>query len=95
MDERNYVYIKIIKGMYGLKQAAILAYNQLVKVLVTFGYYPEPHTTGIWSHSTLKTKFCLCVDDFGIKCFSRTNANHLLSALKSKYHISVDWDGTN
>ena len=26
----GYVYIKIIKGMYGLKQAAIIAYNQLI-----------------------------------------------------------------
>ena len=25
----GYIYVKIKKGMYGLKQAAILAYNQL------------------------------------------------------------------
>ena len=95
MDANNYVYIRIIKGMYGLKQAAILAYTQLVQALDGHGYYPEPQTTGIWSHKTLKTKFCLCVDDFGIKVFSKEDAKHLLNALKSKYQISVDWEGTN
>jgi len=27
----GYIYIQINRGMYGLKQAAILAYNQLVQ----------------------------------------------------------------
>ena len=29
----NFIYVKIKKGMYGLKQAAILAYNNLIKIL--------------------------------------------------------------
>ena len=29
--EDGFIYIKIKKGMYGLKKAAILAYKQLVK----------------------------------------------------------------
>ena len=65
MDEHGYVYIKINKGMYGLKQAAVLAYQRLVVLLVPHGYYPEKYTTEIWAHKTRKTKFCLCVDDFG------------------------------
>ena len=95
MDANNYVYVKIIKGMYGLKQASVLAYKQLVSALGVHGYFPEPHTTGIWSHKTLKTKFCLCVDDFGIKAFSRDDALHLLTSLQTKYVISVDWKGSN
>ena len=31
----DYIYVCIKKGMYGLKQAAVLAYNNLVKVLKT------------------------------------------------------------
>ena len=36
----NYVYIKIKKEMHGLKQAAILAYDNLQKSLKPFGYAP-------------------------------------------------------
>ena len=43
----GYVYIKITKGMYGLKQAAIIAYNQLISHMDLHGYYPVPFTTGI------------------------------------------------
>ena len=81
-NDKGYVYVKIIKGMYGLKQAAILAYKQLVLALQPHGYFPEPHTVGLWAHKTLKTKFCLCLDDFGVKYFSTHEANHLLDALK-------------
>ena len=46
----GYVYIKIIKGMYGLKQADRIAYNQLVFYMEPHGYYPVPFTTGFWAH---------------------------------------------
>ena len=55
--------------MYGLKQAAIIAYNQLICHMKPQGYYPVPFTTGIWAYKTIK-KTCLCVDDFGLKYFS-------------------------
>jgi hypothetical protein len=91
----GYVYVKIKKGMYGLKQAAILAYQNLVKLLAPHGYSPCPNTPGLWRHSTRPTKFCLCVDDFGIKYFSRADATHLFQTLKKYYKVSVDMDGTN
>lgn len=78
-DEKGFVYIKIQKGMYRLKQAALLAYLQLVTFLKSHGYYPEKHCMRIWSHKTRKTKFCLCVDDFGIKYFNKSDADHLLT----------------
>ena len=91
----GYIYVRIKKGMYGLKQAAVLAYDQLVEHLAPHGYYPCPQTTGIWRHATRPTRFCLCVDDFGIKYFSKDDANHLLNALQQKYTISTDWTGKN
>jgi hypothetical protein len=40
----GWVYIEIRKGMYGLKQAGLLA-NQLLQTRLTpFGYYPARHT---------------------------------------------------
>jgi hypothetical protein len=43
----GWVYIEIRKGMYGLKQTAILANQLLKKCLVPFGYYPARHTMGV------------------------------------------------
>ena len=43
--EDGYVYINIIKDMYGLKQVAIIAYNKLIYHMETCGYYPVPFTT--------------------------------------------------
>ena len=57
--------------MYGLKQAARLAWIQLVKRLGDSGYKPDKFAPNIWSHETRKTKFCLCVDDFGVKYYNK------------------------
>ena len=89
----GFVYIKIKKGMYGLKQAAILAYEYLITNLKESGYAPIPHSVGMWQHSSRRTKFCLCVDDFGIKYYSKDDATHLIDALKSKYKLTIDWAG--
>ena len=81
--------------MYGLKQAAILAYENLVSNLSKHGYKPIPHTVGMWKHISRKTVFCLCVDDFGVKYYNVDDANHLLDALRKSYKITVDWKGQN
>ena len=65
----GHIYIEIKKGMYGLKQAAILAYNNLKKNMKQYRYQPVLGTTGMWEHATRRTKFCVCVDNFGIKYF--------------------------
>jgi hypothetical protein len=43
----SWVYIEIRKGMYGLKQAGLLANQLLQTLLATFGYYPDWHTPGL------------------------------------------------
>ncbi len=87
----------IKKGMYGLKQAAlVLAYNFLKKNLAPHdGYEPIPHTDGLWKHKTRNITFCLCVDDFGIKYFHKSDVEHLIAALKENYKLSTDWSGKN
>ena len=37
----GYVYCKIIKGMYGLKEAAMLAREKIIKELAPHGYSPS------------------------------------------------------
>jgi hypothetical protein len=81
--------------MYGLKQAAILAYQQLVTFLTPAGYMPVPNTTGMWKHRTRKTVFCICVDDFGIKYFNKDDIDHLLGTLEKHYTVTTDWTGRN
>ena len=85
VTKNGYIFIKIKKGMYGLKQAAVLAYNEFVKKLTPFGYFPIDTTNGLWVHKTRKTKFCLCVDDFGVKTYNEDDTEHLLTRLKTNY----------
>ena len=79
----GFVYIRIEKGMYGLKQAAILANQQLQTNLAKEGYYPMPGTSGLWKHHTRRTKIVLCIDNFGIKYFSKDDLKHFLYRIKS------------
>ena len=49
VDAQGYIYIKIVKGIYGLKQAEIIAHNELIKNLAPYGYAPVQHTPGLWN----------------------------------------------
>ena len=80
--------------MYGLKESGVLAFNQLIKSLAPHEYKPMPQSTGLWQHRTLKPTFALCVDDIGVKYFSKTNDNHLINALQKNYNITNDWTGS-
>jgi hypothetical protein len=67
----GWVYIEIRKGMYGLKQAGLLA-NQLLQTrLAPFGYYPARHTPGLWLHKTRPISFTFVEDDFSVKYVGR------------------------
>ena len=94
-DSKGYIYIEIRKGMYGLKEAAILAYDQLKAHLKKYGYEPTRFTPGLWKHITRPTTFTLAVDDFGIKYFSKEDAEHLFAALADKYALTQDWTGSS
>jgi hypothetical protein len=90
----GWVYIEIRKGMYGLKQAGLLA-NQLLQTrLAPFGYYPARHTPGLWLHKTRPISFSLVVDDFAVKYVGKQQADHLRNALLKTYELTTDWSGT-
>jgi Reverse transcriptase (RNA-dependent DNA polymerase). len=93
-DEHGYVYMEIRKGMYGLKQAGRIAYDALVKHLAKYGYVPSNTTQGLWTHVTRPIQFILVVDDFGVKYTNEADVHHLIAALKDKYNISIDWEGS-
>lgn len=91
----KHVYIQISKGMYGLAaQSGFLAHQALIKHLQPFGYSPVRFTPGLWHHSSRPIWLSLVVDDFGIKFTHKSDAIHLLNALKLKYTLSTDWSGS-
>lgn len=92
---KGYIYMRINKGMYGLKQAVTIASHQLVDHLSTHGYSIIPGTSCMFQHSSRPTKFCLCMDDFGIKYFNEEDAEHLQSVIFAKYKGTVDKSGKN
>ena len=66
----GYVYVEIRKGMYGLKESGIIAYNRLAYNLQSHGYTPVAHNPGLWTHTTFPTTLTLDVDNFGINLFA-------------------------
>ena len=94
LEPDGYTYFEIRRGMYGLKEAGIIAYKHLVKNLLPYGYAPMKHTPGVWNHRSRKTTFTLCVDDFGVKYFTKGDAEHLIAAIQANYECIVDWIGS-
>jgi hypothetical protein len=89
----GWVYLEIRKGMYGLKQAGLLANQLLQKRLKPFVHYPAIHTPGLWLYNTKSKAFSLVVDDFAVKYVTKSDANHLRDALLQHYEITTDWKG--
>ena len=94
LEENGWVYMKILKGMPGLKQAARLANEIIVHHLASYVYAPVQHTPSLWNHESNGILFALVVDDFRIKTTSESATSHLTQALRDKYHITVDPRGT-
>ena len=84
---------KLKKRMYGLKEAAVLPCEQLTTFLNQQGYHHVLGTTGIWKHNTKPTAFCLCVDDIGVKYYSQSDLQHLISTLQRHYDLHTDYSG--
>jgi hypothetical protein len=90
----GWVNIEIRKGMYGLRQAGLLA-NQLMQTrLAPFKYYPARHTPGIWLHKTQPIAFSLVVDDFAVKYVGKQHADNLKNALLKTYELTTAWAAT-
>jgi hypothetical protein len=90
----GWVYIEIRKGMYGLKQAGLLA-NQLLQTrLAPFGYSAARHTPGLWLHKTRSISFTLVVVDLAVTYVGKQHAEHLRKALLQTYEPTTDWTAT-
>ena len=53
-----------------------------------------PQPPRLWKHTSRRTTFTLCVDNFGIQFFSKDDAYYLIDAIQTTYERSIDWEGT-
>ena len=81
----NKMFMRIEKGLNGMKEAGALANKELREHLTKYGYHLKKYTTGLWKLNTNKALFTLVVDDFGFKCVSKENSIHLINALKDNH----------
>ena len=89
----DYIYINIKRGIYGLHQTAILSYDHLCTYLDPHGYSSVESTFGVWKHQTCPICFCVCVDDFCIKYFTKDDADYHLQYIFQHYQYIIDWKG--
>ena len=75
VDDQGCTYMRIRKGMYGLKQPGFLVTQGLVKYMALFGYHPVKQTPGLWVHNSKKTIFSLVVDNICVQYFSTEDAD--------------------
>lgn len=90
---QDHMVVEITKGIYGLKQAGLLAQRRLVKHLALHGYHQTDTTPCLFHHDTRPISFVLIVDDFGIKHHGSEHAQHLIDTLQLLYTLKVNWKG--
>ena len=88
----GFVYARINKAWYGLKQGGKIAHDDLVDHLRKHGYVRSGSTDGLFKHITRKISFTLVVDDFGIKYERQEDVDHLLKIMRMKYTFKVDME---
>ena len=87
----GYVYAKINKAWYGLKQSGKIAHDDLVEHLAKIGYH-KGKTEGLFLHKEKDLVFCLVVDDFACRYSNKQDALDLITHIEKKYKFKVDWD---
>ena len=81
----GWVYVEVQKGMYGLTQAGLLAQEVLAARWAKHGYKQSKLTPDLWKHKNRPIKFCLVMDDFGVKYVGSKHAQHLKTILEQHY----------
>ena len=77
MDQKGNLYVKAVKGMYGLPHAGIITQKLLEERLNKAGYHQSDKTPRFWKHEWRPISFSLIVDDFGVKYKGDEHVKHL------------------
>ena len=91
--KNGYIYIKIVREIYGLPQLGKLANDLLKKRLKEEDHFKVDHTPGLFEHKWRPVWFTLVVDDFGIKYIGEKHRDHLLGILNRYYNMKLDYKG--
>ena len=75
VDDFGWVYMKVEKGMYGLKQAGIIVNQALVKHTAPYGHHSICHTHGLLVHDNRGKTFSLVVNDFCVQYTSQADVD--------------------
>jgi hypothetical protein len=87
----GFILHEVNKGMYGLKQAGLLAQTKLISHLTPAGYIQSPTVPCLFIHNIRKTAFTLIVDDFCCKYQTQADAEHLITTLQDAgYVLKID-----
>ena len=90
VDAKGNLYVKCVKGMYGLPHAGIIAQKLLEELLNKAGYFQSNRTPGFWKRQWHPVSFSLIVDDVGVKYVGDEHAKHLTKVLKEHCIITED-----
>ena len=85
----------MIKVMHGIKEEVTLARQKIKAILKPFGYYPDKLSPNIWYHTAKSAKLILCVDAFGVKYYSKDDAEQSKAAFKQVYVVTPVYSGTD
>ena len=86
----GFVYTRVNKAWYGLKQAGKIAHDDLVDRLAEFGYKKGGTVEGYFKHETRNINFVLVVDDFLIQYERKDDLKHLQDSIGKYYKFKVD-----
>lgn len=90
----GHVYFEVMKGMYGLPQAGLLAQQRLISHLAQSEYIQSSVIPCLFRHPTNGVSFVLVVDDFGVKFTNSEGRDHFLDTLRALYTITIDSKGS-
>ena len=91
--DKDVVYFEVNKGMYGLKQAGLLANERIVKLLAEHDYIQSKYVPCLFRSKDKRTSFCLVVDDLLIKA-KPAEREKLYTCLRTLYEITTDETGS-
>ncbi|KAI1003823.1 hypothetical protein K3495_g4386 [Podosphaera aphanis] len=87
--ERDGCVIKLCKGLYGLKQAAALWYDDVKSTLAQLGLLPTTSDICLYTNSEKNLFVLIHVDDFQVVSPHQSKIDKLMKALHHKYKLKT------
>ncbi|EDN11015.1 hypothetical protein HCAG_09225 [Histoplasma mississippiense (nom. inval.)] len=86
-EGRGDLVCELMQGLYGLKQAALLWYEELRKMLLQSGFRVSPYDAGLFIHDARKVYMTVYVDDVRLYGPKIEDLNWAKAAIAANYEI--------